>query len=459
MSGGVLVSKDKIELSALFGLPPEKAIKFFESKGYVIGFNWHNVWQESHVKAFTVAGILKQDILTDIHQSLLEAQKAGISQKQWEKGISQTLYDKGWLGKSAVLIGDENGELQGKRLTPHRLRTIYQTNLRMAERSGEYQQLQEIKHLRPFWQYVSQHDARPSHLAMNGRVYPADDPFWDSFYPPNGWNCRCKVLSLKQRDIDNNSNLTLSYTKPEDYEVFEVELGGKIRQGKALRLANGQVFRADLGFDYNVGKSHLANLGRTMLEKGGVASAQVAAIAINHTFQNPYLMKDIVAQFAQAVAVIKGDIEQGKARPQGKFWYIGALLPQVVKALSDENISVQSAVISISDRELYHLFRTNKANREFKGEIVDKRLPEEFIIDLPRRLLNPKAVVQDLNQKKPTLLYVYDSPNGKIAIKLNYELEISRKESVQTNLVVSGERILDITSLKSAMYKLLWGEL
>lgn len=453
------MSKDNIDLSGLFGLPPEKVIQFLESKGYTFGFRWHDVWQEAHTKAFTVAGVLKQDILEDIHQSLIEARKSGMAYGQWEKGIAQTLYQKGWLGAKAELIGDENGELQGKRLTPHRLRTIYQTNLRMAERAGEYQQLEAVKHLRPFWQYVSQHDARPSHLAMNGRVYPADDPFWDSFYPPNGWNCRCKVLSLKQRDLDQNPNLVLSHTNPEDYEIFNVEVGGQTRQGTKLTLSSGQIFRADLGFDYNVGKSHLANLGKAMLEKSVSASPQTAAIAINHTFQHPQLMKEVVGQFAQAVTKIKADIEQGTARPQGKFWHIGALLPQVVTALAVENIALQSAVISISDRELYHLFRTNKSKREFKGEVVDKRLPEAFIANLPKHLLSPKAVVQDLNQKEPTLLYVYDSPSGKIVVRLNYELKVARKESIRTNLVASGETIMDTTTLKSSAYKLLWGEL
>lgn len=30
---------------------------------------------------------------------------------------------------------------------------------------------------------------RPEHAALNGVTLPMSDPFWESYYPPNGWNC------------------------------------------------------------------------------------------------------------------------------------------------------------------------------------------------------------------------------------------------------------------------------
>lgn len=43
---------------------------------------------------------------------------------------------------------------------------------------------------------------RPSHLAMDGKVFPADSPIWDTWYPPNGFKCRCTVRSLSKRQVE-----------------------------------------------------------------------------------------------------------------------------------------------------------------------------------------------------------------------------------------------------------------
>ncbi|MCF0203337.1 MAG: minor capsid protein [Bacteroidaceae bacterium] len=39
---------------------------------------------------------------------------------------------------------------------------------------------------------------RPEHQALDGITLPITDPFWDSYYPPNGWNCRCTVAQVRK---------------------------------------------------------------------------------------------------------------------------------------------------------------------------------------------------------------------------------------------------------------------
>ncbi len=47
-------------------LPPAEAVRFFRYKGFVIGFDWRDVWQDEHARAFTIAKALRLDILRDI---------------------------------------------------------------------------------------------------------------------------------------------------------------------------------------------------------------------------------------------------------------------------------------------------------------------------------------------------------------------------------------------------------
>lgn len=49
-------------------------------------------------------------------------------------------------------------------------------------------------------QYRTQKDdkVRPEHAALDGVTLPPSDPFWEEFYPPNGWNCRCTVVQVRK---------------------------------------------------------------------------------------------------------------------------------------------------------------------------------------------------------------------------------------------------------------------
>lgn len=38
---------------------------------------------------------------------------------------------------------------------------------------------------------------RASHAALEGITLPPSDPFWSSYFPPNGWGCRCDVVQVR----------------------------------------------------------------------------------------------------------------------------------------------------------------------------------------------------------------------------------------------------------------------
>ena len=39
---------------------------------------------------------------------------------------------------------------------------------------------------------------RPEHAALDRVTLPIADTFWEEYYPPNGWNCRCTVVQVRK---------------------------------------------------------------------------------------------------------------------------------------------------------------------------------------------------------------------------------------------------------------------
>lgn len=57
----------------------------------------------------------------------------------------------------------------------------------------EWKEIRERAYLYPHLRYETVGDSRvrDEHRALDGAVYRWDDPFWKTWYPPNGWSCRC----------------------------------------------------------------------------------------------------------------------------------------------------------------------------------------------------------------------------------------------------------------------------
>lgn len=66
-------------------------------------------------------------------------------------------------------------------------------------------------------------NVRPEHAALNGVTLPMSDKFWKTYYPPNGWNCRCTVVQvLKEKH---------KATDPEEAMARGVEALAKDKKG------------------------------------------------------------------------------------------------------------------------------------------------------------------------------------------------------------------------------------
>lgn len=57
-------------------------------------------------------------------------------------------------------------------------------------------------------QYRTAHDdrVRDSHAELEGITLPVKDSFWDDYYPPNGWRCRCKAIEVLKGKYDESDS-------------------------------------------------------------------------------------------------------------------------------------------------------------------------------------------------------------------------------------------------------------
>lgn len=194
---------DTPDLGYAFSLEPEKAIAYFEQLGYRISWDWHDTMDEAFARAFTVAGVANLDVLKTIYNGVKLGLKSGQTEQWFIDNLTPLLQDAGWWGKQEVEV--QPGETRIKQLgSPERLRLIYRQNTQSALMAGRYADFMANADAQPYWMYVAVMDekTRPSHAAMNGRVFRYDDPIWQTHWPPCGWNCRCRVRALSQRDMD-----------------------------------------------------------------------------------------------------------------------------------------------------------------------------------------------------------------------------------------------------------------
>jgi SPP1 gp7 family putative phage head morphogenesis protein len=247
-----------IDLAYLFGLPPEEAMAYFKAKGYAISWDWQDVWERAHAKAFTVAKVMRMDILEDIRTAVDAALTDGVPFTQFAKELTPLLKSKGWWGQ----VEDEDGNFV-QLGSPWRLRTIYDVNLQTAYMAGRYQAQMELAEGRPYWMYVAVMDSRtrPNHARLNGAVFRSDDPFWQSFYPPNGWRCRCRVRALSQFKLDR-MGATVS-TSEGKLSTEDRLVSKKTGQMQPVSVFSGQVgdrrvtMSPDVGWSYNPGQAYL----------------------------------------------------------------------------------------------------------------------------------------------------------------------------------------------------------
>lgn len=166
-----------IDVNMFFDNTPDRVLEHFKNK-IPKTLDIDKIRFDAYQRTFIVSAINEINTLEKMHSVLYKAYEKGLS---FDSVKNELLNIAGSLGS-------------------HHLKTIFNTNMRQAYAMSRYET--QLKSDKPYLRYVAVGDykTRPKHQSFHNLILPKDDPFWKNNYPPNGFNCRCKVQALSENE-------------------------------------------------------------------------------------------------------------------------------------------------------------------------------------------------------------------------------------------------------------------
>ena len=294
------------------GPPPKEALDYLRGRKLWPGFSFRDVWHYEHAYAFTVAKAMEMDLLADIRAEIDKALAEGRTLRQFEKDLTPILRKHGWWGKKAMTDPLTGKVVPAQLGSPGRVRTIYESNLRAARAAGQWDRAQRTKTTHPCFLYELGPGRKrcDEHAAWAGTLLPVDDSWWDDHFPPNGWDCECRVRQVSRAEAERRGGPTPR--PPRNAE-------------KMINPRTGMRFEVDEGLDpawaSNPGKFR----GRTLMEhlRGKIGNDPAAGrIVMERMYGGPLFHGFRERPFASLPAGFLGDRtrrELGATNPLVEF--------------------------------------------------------------------------------------------------------------------------------------------
>ncbi len=236
-------------------LAPREAIAAFRRRELLTTFAWQDLWQEEHARAFTVAKLLRLDLLKFVRDELDRAIEQGTPLSEFVRALRPRLAEAGWWGTREV-IDPSTGQIARTTFDASRLRLIYDVNLRQSYAAGRWQRIERTAEAGTLIYYRTMRDerVRQSHKAWDGVALPPGHPFWRTHYPPNGWRCRCVAYAVTPEQLQRLRRAGMP-VRTDAPPVVMVPWRNR-QTGEVVNVPAG----IDPGFGYNAGRAAGDNL-------------------------------------------------------------------------------------------------------------------------------------------------------------------------------------------------------
>lgn len=417
------------DVKAYQTVPFERQIAYFSKKINLPTNSYDEVSAMMHDYAFVVAGANTAEMVADFRRAMDRAITDGQSFDEFKKHYKQ-------IAKRHQ-FDDSN----------HRAKLIYTTNLYASYNHGRYEQQSRLRDVLPYWQYQHNDNANPRlhHKALDGVVYRADDPWWQSYYPPRGYNCHCTVRAYDDKDLERYG-LTVSTPPPIEYE--DVIIGKQSGRAQLVRVPKG----VTPGFEAPKQAVPVDVVDKLVMAKLVDLSPPLASTIVSRVLD----YAPALAMLNQSVGrFVDEAIQRGYATNTLK--YVGVIPNPVITKLAERGVEPQSAVIGVLDDNIWHGLRDSKKAKQIN-------LPVEFWRNLPEKLRKPTAILLDNTHADHALIFVYDSDDGKVIVSLDYKAKrrnshTGKRERIVINIVKTATTISENEWLKlKNSYEVLYEE-
>ena len=166
--------------------PNEAAADYIRGKAVADPTNFGNLPAQLKQRAFAVAGIEQMDVLKRLRDTIAKLPE-GMSWDEAKRDLASEI---------SPCTGGDNKAAKA------RADFMLRTHGFQAYAVARHQQQMEVIKSFPYWKYETVGDSRvrAGHAALDGKVLRADDPWWQTHYPPWDWGCRCIVVPLDEED-------------------------------------------------------------------------------------------------------------------------------------------------------------------------------------------------------------------------------------------------------------------
>ncbi len=423
-----------IDLAYAARLPPKEAVAYFRAKGYNITWNWYEQLADAHARAFTVAKATRMDVLTTIREEVERAVSEGITREEFTRTLAPRLQKLGWWGKQIIVDAEGNAKVI-ELGSPRRLATIYNVNTRTAYGAGRYAQMMNTADLYPYWQYVAVMDGRtrPEHARLHNMVFRYDDIFWQTHYPPNGWNCRCRVRAVsaaRMKELGLQVSYGASFMNTREVDAGTDESTGEIFRTSSTTFDNGRVkMTPDVGWSYNPGSAAFGTDQALIRKLVEIHDAQLREQVVQ-TLNNSRERQLAFSLWVQRLTASR--------RAGHGVQTLGFMTEAIAQAVLQRTGAVPSRLLVMSEKSLLH---ADSPKHHKTGVAL---LPEDLQL-LPTLMAAPQAVLWD--RRHNNLLYIVTSRDGTAKVAVNAAQSVKRQANT-LDVLINAYRV-DVQRLKN----------